>query len=165
MTEERFIKIFEEILEQKLEEILDRKLEEKLDQKLDEKLDQKLDEKLAGMKADIAVLREDMSEVKTRVTALEEGQRELEEGQKGLVTRVTALEEGQKNLESELHIFRLMAENDIKQPVALLCENLYPVSQGWIQKEEKLNRLEEDMKVVKITVRDHSRQLQELKAN
>ena len=77
--------------------------------------------------------------------------------------RVTVLEDGQEHLRRDLHDFQVMAENDIRHPVALLCENLYPTSQGWIKNEKRLASLEDDMKVVKLTVQEHSRQLQEIR--
>lgn len=54
----------EEKLEQKLEEKLEQKLEQKLDEKLDQKLDEKLDQKLEPIHRDIAVLKEEVAELK-----------------------------------------------------------------------------------------------------
>lgn len=140
MTEERFIQILDDMLEEKLDR--------KLDEKLEEKLDKKLDEKLAGVKADIASMKEDIAGMKEDVLDLK--------------VRVTSLESGQIELRQELTAFRLIVENEIRHPVALLCENLYPLSEGWIKNEKRLDKLETDIRNIKFVVRNHSRELSRL---
>lgn len=137
MTEERFIQILDDMLEEKLDR--------KLDEKLEEKLDKKLDEKLAGLKSDVSVLKEDVSGLKEDVLDLK--------------VRVTSLEAGQMELRQEFTAFRLMVEDEIKHPLALLCENLYPVSAGWIKNERRLDKMETDIRNIKFVVRNHSREL------
>lgn len=140
MTEERFIQILDDMLEEKLDR--------KLDEKLEEKLDKKLDEKLAGLKEDVAVLKEDVAGLKEDVSDLK--------------VRVTSLEAGQVELKQDIAAVRLIVENDIKHPIALLCENLYPVSEGWIKNEKRLDKMESDIRNIKFIVQNHSRELRRL---
>ena len=135
----------EEKLDQKLDhnldENLDDKLEEKLEQKLDEKLERKLDEKLAPIRADITILKEQVLSLTDRMGRVE-----------------ADIEDIRKQQERTSKII----ENQLIPNIQLLAENYVPAARRYQESEQKQTAMENDIKLLKIVVADHSAKLCEL---
>ena len=143
--EEKLDRKLEEKLEQKLEQKLDEKLEQKLDekleQKLDEKLERKLDEKLAPIRADITILKEQVLSLTDRMGRVE-----------------ADIEDIRKQQERTSKII----ENQLIPNIQLLAENYVPAARRYQESEQKQTAMENDIKLLKIVVADHSAKLCEL---
>ena len=187
MTEQKFIEILgamlDEKLEQKLEEKLEQKLEEKLEQKLDEKLEpvirrlDAIEQRMDAIEQRIDVIERRMDVLEHKVEALEQNAESVEqdikqlnirlggmnEQMKQMVEWIVALEQKVKLSNQQFYEFQLMVENDIKHPVSMLCENVYPVSEGWIKNERRLTSLEENVGVINVIVEKHGREIKNIK--
>ena len=131
----------EQKLEEKLEQKLEQKLDEKLEQKLDEKLEQKLDEKLAPIRADITILKEQVLSLTDRMGRVE-----------------ADIEDIRKQQERTSKII----ENQLIPNIQLLAENYVPAARRYQESEQKQTAMENDIKLLKIVVADHSAKLCEL---
>jgi hypothetical protein len=103
-----------------------------LDEKLDEKLETKLEEKLKPIREDISVLKEDVSDLKTSVRNLDERQKRIE----------------------------LKIEVDILPNLQLLAENYLPAAKRYVESTSRMDKMQNDIEVMKSVLREHSRQLQ-----
>ena len=139
--EEKLDRKLEEKLEQKLEQKLEEKLEQKLEQKLDEKLERKLDEKLAPIRADITILKEQVLSLTDRMGRVE-----------------ADIEDIRKQQERTSKII----ENQLIPNIQLLAENYVPAARRYQESEQKQTAMENDIKLLKIVVADHSAKLCEL---
>ena len=139
--EEKLEQKLEEKLEQKLEQKLEEKLEQKLEQKLDEKLERKLDEKLAPIRADITILKEQVLSLTDRMGRVE-----------------ADIEDIRKQQERTSKII----ENQLIPNIQLLAENYVPAARRYQESEQKQTAMENDIKLLKIVVADHSAKLCEL---
>ena len=128
-------------LEEKLEQKLEQKLDEKLEQKLDEKLERKLDEKLAPIRADITILKEQVLSLTDRMGRVE-----------------ADIEDIRKQQERTSKII----ENQLIPNIQLLAENYVPAARRYQESEQKQTAMENDIKLLKIVVADHSAKLCEL---
>lgn len=133
--EEKLEEKLEQKLEEKLEEKLDEKLEEKLEEKLDVKLDQKLDIKLAPISADITILKEQVLSLTERMDRVE--------------ADVTDIREKQDRTSR-------LIENQLIPNIQLLAENYVPAARRYQEAEQKQTAMENDIKLLKIVVADHS---------
>ena len=143
----------EQTLEEKLEEKLEQKLDKKLDEKLDEKLEdyveiqsdvileRKLDEKLAPIRADITILKEQVLSLTDRMGRVE-----------------ADIEDIRKQQERTSKII----ENQLIPNIQLLAENYVPAARRYQESEQKQTAMENDIKLLKIVVADHSAKLCEL---
>ena len=139
--EQKLDRKLDEKLEEKLEEKLDQKLDEKLEQKLDEKLERKLDEKLAPIRADITILKEQVLSLTDRMGRVE-----------------ADIEDIRKQQERTSKII----ENQLIPNIQLLAENYVPAARRYQESEQKQTAMENDIKLLKIVVADHSAKLCEL---
>ena len=139
--EEKLDRKLEEKLEEKLDRKLEEKLEEKLEQKLDEKLERKLDEKLAPIRADITILKEQVLSLTDRMGRVE-----------------ADIEDIRKQQERTSKII----ENQLIPNIQLLAENYVPAARRYQESEQKQTAMENDIKLLKIVVADHSAKLCEL---
>ena len=139
--EEKLEQKLDEKLEQKLEQKLEEKLEQKLEQKLDEKLERKLDEKLAPIRADITILKEQVLSLTDRMGRVE-----------------ADIEDIRKQQERTSKII----ENQLIPNIQLLAENYVPAARRYQESEQKQTAMENDIKLLKIVVADHSAKLCEL---
>ena len=128
-------------LHHKLDENLEHKLDEKLEQKLDEKLERKLDEKLAPIRADITILKEQVLSLTDRMGRVE-----------------ADIEDIRKQQERTSKII----ENQLIPNIQLLAENYVPAARRYQESEQKQTAMENDIKLLKIVVADHSAKLCEL---
>ena len=126
---------------EKLEQKLEQKLDEKLEQKLDEKLERKLDEKLAPIRADITILKEQVLSLTDRMGRVE-----------------ADIEDIRKQQERTSKII----ENQLIPNIQLLAENYVPAARRYQESEQKQTAMENDIKLLKIVVADHSAKLCEL---
>ena len=131
----------EEKLDRKLEEKLEQKLEQKLEEKLEQKLEQKLDEKLAPIRADITILKEQVLSLTDRMGRVE-----------------ADIEDIRKQQERTSKII----ENQLIPNIQLLAENYVPAARRYQESEQKQTAMENDIKLLKIVVADHSAKLCEL---
>ncbi|MCI6128644.1 MAG: hypothetical protein MR738_21570 [Enterocloster clostridioformis] len=139
--EQKLEEKLEQKLEQKLDEKLEQKLDEKLEQKLDEKLERKLDEKLAPIRADITILKEQVLSLTDRMGRVE-----------------ADIEDIRKQQERTSKII----ENQLIPNIQLLAENYVPAARRYQESEQKQTAMENDIKLLKIVVADHSAKLCEL---
>ena len=139
--EEKLEQKLEQKLEEKLEQKLEQKLDEKLEQKLDEKLERKLDEKLAPIRADITILKEQVLSLTDRMGRVE-----------------ADIEDIRKQQERTSKII----ENQLIPNIQLLAENYVPAARRYQESEQKQTAMENDIKLLKIVVADHSAKLCEL---
>ncbi|MFQ9701642.1 MAG: hypothetical protein ACLR0U_03260 [Enterocloster clostridioformis] len=163
--EEKLEEKLDRKLEEKLEEKLDRKLEEKLEQELEQKLEEKLgkswnkswmknwnrswmknwsrrlDEKLAPIRADITILKEQVLSLTDRMGRVE-----------------ADIEDIRKQQERTSKII----ENQLIPNIQLLAENYVPAARRYQESEQKQTAMENDIKLLKIVVADHSAKLCEL---
>ena len=139
--EQKLDRKLDEKLEEKLEQKLEQKLDEKLEQKLDEKLEQKLDEKLAPIRADITILKEQVLSLTDRMGRVE-----------------ADIEDIRKQQERTSKII----ENQLIPNIQLLAENYVPAARRYQESEQKQTAMENDIKLLKIVVADHSAKLCEL---
>ena len=139
--EEKLEEKLDRKLEEKLEQKLEQKLDEKLEQKLDEKLEQKLDEKLAPIRADITILKEQVLSLTDRMGRVE-----------------ADIEDIRKQQERTSKII----ENQLIPNIQLLAENYVPAARRYQESEQKQTAMENDIKLLKIVVADHSAKLCEL---
>lgn len=124
-----------EKLEKKLEIKLEEKLEQKLEQKLDQKLDEKLDVKLAPISADLTILKEQVLSLTERMDRVE--------------ADVTDIREKQEQTAG-------IIENQLIPNIKLLAENYVPAAKRYQESEQKQAAMENDIKLLKIVVADHS---------
>jgi chromosome segregation ATPase len=110
-----------------------------LDEKLDEKLETKLEEKLKPIREDISVLKEDVSDLKEDVSDLK--------------TSVRNLDERQKRIELKIEV-------DILPNLQLLAENYLPAAKRYVESTSRMDKMQNDIEVMKSVLREHSRQLQ-----
>lgn len=120
---------------EKLEKKLEIKLEEKLEQKLDQKLDEKLDVKLAPISADLTILKEQVLSLTERMDRVE--------------ADVTDIREKQEQTAG-------IIENQLIPNIKLLAENYVPAAKRYQESEQKQAAMENDIKLLKIVVADHS---------
>ncbi|XBX03784.1 hypothetical protein QMP26_25005 [Enterocloster clostridioformis] len=139
--EQKLEQKLDEKLEQKLDEKLEQKLDEKLERKLDEKLERKLDEKLAPIRADITILKEQVLSLTDRMGRVE-----------------ADIEDIRKQQERTSKII----ENQLIPNIQLLAENYVPAARRYQESEQKQTAMENDIKLLKIVVADHSAKLCEL---
>ena len=139
--EQKLDRKLEEKLDRKLEQKLEQKLDEKLEQKLDEKLERKLDEKLAPIRADITILKEQVLSLTDRMGRVE-----------------ADIEDIRKQQERTSKII----ENQLIPNIQLLAENYVPAARRYQESEQKQTAMENDIKLLKIVVADHSAKLCEL---
>lgn len=139
--EEKLEQKLDRKLDEKLEEKLEQKLDEKLEQKLDEKLERKLDEKLAPIRADITILKEQVLSLTDRMGRVE-----------------ADIEDIRKQQERTSKII----ENQLIPNIQLLAENYVPAARRYQESEQKQTAMENDIKLLKIVVADHSAKLCEL---
>ena len=139
--EEKLEQKLEQKLEEKLEQKLEQKLEEKLEQTLDEKLERKQDEKLAPIRADLTILKEQVLSLTDRMGRVE-----------------ADIEDIRKQQERTSKII----ENQLIPNIQLLAENYVPAARRYQESEQKQTAMENDIKLLKIVVADHSAKLCEL---
>ena len=193
MTEQKFIEILGAMLDEKLEQKLEEKLEQKLDEKLEpvirrldaieqrmDAIEQRMDaieQRMDAIEQRIDVIERRMDVLEHKVEALEQNAESVEqdikqlnirlggmnEQMKQMVEWIVALEQKVKLSNQQFYEFQFMVENDIKHPVSMLCENVYPVSEGWIKNERRLTSLEENVGVIKVIVEKHGREIKNIK--
>ena len=131
----------EEKLEEKLEQKLDEKLDIKLEQKLEEKLEQKLDGILAPIRADITILKEQVL---------------------SLTDRMGRVEADIADIRKQQERTSKIIENQLIPNIQLLAENYVPAARRYQESEQKQTAMENDIKLLKIVVADHSAKLCEM---
>ncbi|MCC8065878.1 MAG: hypothetical protein LIO94_02070 [Clostridiales bacterium] len=153
-------------------QVLDDKLEEKLDKKLDEKLDEKLkpieihleridehlervDEHLEKLDERVEKLDERVGKLEERVGKIEEHVGKLEEGSKGMRNDINNLNHRMQKIELEI-------ENGIKTAISILAENYVPAATHYKKSDEKVEKLEENVRLLNIAVEHHSAMLSEI---
>lgn len=132
-------------MEQTLEEKLEQKLEEKLEQKLDEKLDVKLEQKLDGI---LAPIRADITILKEQVLSLTD--------------RMGRVEADIADIRKQQERTSKIIENQLIPNIQLLAENYVPAARRYQESEQKQTAMENDIKLLKIVVADHSAKLCEM---
>lgn len=139
--EEKLEQKLDEKLEQKLEEKLEQKLEQKLEEKLDVKLEQKLDGILAPIRADITILKEQVL---------------------SLTDRIGRVEADIADIRKQQERTSKIIENQLIPNIQLLAENYVPAARRYQESEQKQTAMENDIKLLKIVVADHSAKLCEM---
>ena len=185
MTEQKFIEILGAMLDEKLEQKLDEKLEpvirrlDALEQRMDA-LEQRMDaieQRMDALEQRIDALEQRIDAIEHKIESLEQNAESVEqdikqlnirlggmnEQMKQMVEWIVALEQKVKQSNQQFYEFQLMVENDIKHSVSMLCENVYPVSEGWIKNERRLTSLEENVGVIKVIVEKHGREIKNIK--
>lgn len=121
-------------LELSLDEKLETKLEEKLDTKLEEKLDAKFDEKLAPIYSHLNNIDNRLDNVDNRLD----------------------------NLDGRLKNVELVQENKILPAINELTSVYLSTYKTFEKKSKQIDTLVEDVKVIKLVLKDHSRKLQKI---
>lgn len=131
-----------------------------LDEKLDEKLETKLEEKLKPIREDISVLKEDVSVLKEDVSVLKEEVSVLKEEVSVLKEDVSDLKTSVRNLDERQKRIELKIEVDILPNLQLLAENYLPAAKRYVESTSRMDKMQNDIEVMKSVLREHSRQLQ-----
>ena len=138
MLDEKDLLAIGQLLDQKLEEKLEQKLEEKLEQKLEEKLDQKLEEKL-----------EQKLEDKLEQKLEDKLDQKLAQQKEEILTEAT-------------HRMKVLLDAEVKPMFNLLAEDISIIREKMIP-ESRIEALENDVSVLKSSVRRINQDIRELK--
>lgn len=132
-----------------MEELLDRKL----DEKLDEKLDQKLDEKLKP-------INQKLDKLDNRVVRVETSVKELKDGMEKLSERTSRLETSVEKLEEDMTYVKVVQlENNVIPRLNTIEKCYVDTSRRYLERIEKIDRMDVDISILKQVVTNHSEQL------
>ena len=130
-------------------------MSELLDKKLDEKLDDKFKIELQPIKEDIRTLKSDVGSLKEDVSSLKEDVDSLKSGQRTLTEEISILK--QRFIRLEFHI-----ENVTDKNISILAENYLPAAKRYEKACEQMDIMQDDIKLLKRVVSEHSQILQKL---
>lgn len=141
-----------------MEELLDRKLDEKLEP-INQELD-KLDSRVLRLETSVENLKDGMQKLDERTSRLETSVENLKDGMEKLSERTSRLETSVENLEKDMTYVKVVQlENNVIPRLNTIERCYIDTSKRYLERTEKMERMDVDISILKQVVANHSEQL------